>query len=131
MNKVNINFKDINNTPGGALAKLWRNMLSGNNLYPSIGHLVNRYTSKNSVADTKNSVRKTKASLIGNITAGEMTWKTFIKLLFEFIAVRKVDITIKLTFANNTEKLHSVTIVNDDMKKDNKTEKGANNAASK
>jgi len=119
MSHTKLNFEDLKSTAGGALAKLWRNTLRDNNLYPSIGYLVTRYTSRNSVTDSKNSVRKTKASLISNIRSGEMTWKTYLKLLFEFLGVRKVDITIKLTLANNSETLHSITVVNDNIKDDN------------
>jgi len=114
----NQNFEDLKNTAGGALAKLWRNILRDNNLYPSMGYLVSRYTSKNTTVNSKNSIRKTKASLLSNIRSGEMTWKTFMKLLFEFLGVRKVDITIKLTLANNMQKLHTITVVNDNIKDD-------------
>lgn len=120
MAEAKLNFEDIKSTAGGVLAKLWRNTLRDNNLYPSIGYLVSRYTSRNSVTETKNSIRKTKASLIANIRSGEMTWKTYTKLMFEFLGVRKIDITVKLTLANNSETIHSVTVVNDTIKNDNK-----------
>lgn len=122
MSNSKIHFEDLKNTAGGALAKLWRNTLRDNNLYPSIGYLVSRYTSRNAATGSKNSIRKTKASLIGNVRAGEMTWKTYMKLLFEFLGVKKVDITIKLTLANNSETLHSITVVNDNIKDDKDTE---------
>lgn len=103
---------NVANNEGGILSRLWRNVLLDNNLTSSIPFLITRYVSKTMKMDVKNAKRKTKSSLLDNINAQEMTWKTFTNLIFNFINVRKMDITIKLTLSTGDETFHNVTINN-------------------
>ncbi len=107
---------NISSKEGGALTALWRAVLKENNFFYMIDLLVNRYVRKTDTMDGRSTVikRKTRSSLINNITATEMTFKTFLDLLFNFLAVKKVTITIMLTHANNDESVHSIAINNND-----------------
>ena len=76
--------------------------------------MITKYVSKNDKTGNRVQAvkRKTKSSLEKNIYADEMTWKTFIDLLFNFLNVVKIDISIKLTHANGQETIHSVKVNN-------------------
>lgn len=107
-----IKFDQVSRSEGGTLAKLWRKVLEENNYLPAIPFLVNRYirTSNemsNRVADVK---RKTKSTLIANITASDMTFKTFTDLLFNFLKVKRVEIIVKVTLPDDTVRAHSVIV---------------------
>jgi len=101
-------------TEGGLLAKLWRTILVGTNFIRTRDQLVNEYVRKTDMLKgrVKQVSRKTKSTLTKNVNANEMTWKVFIDLLFNFITVKKIDISIKLTMSNGKETLHSLSIVN-------------------
>jgi len=117
-----LSFKPVANSTGGVLSKLWRTILDDTDLHPAIGFLVKRYVDRTAAIDTKNTKRKTKATLLSNIGATEMTWKTFNKLIFEFLNVKKLDITIKLTHSNGQERLHSLTVIKEETKEKNDVE---------
>ncbi len=107
---------NLSSKEGGALAALWRAVLKENNFFYMIDLLVNRYVRKTDAMEGRSKVvkRKTRSSLITNITATEMTFKTFLDLLFNFLAVKKVTITIMLTHHNNDESVHTISINNND-----------------
>jgi len=111
-----LNFKPVSNSTGGVLSKLWRTILEDTRMYSAIGFLVSKYVDKSTTLNVKNAKRKTKATLLSNIAAKDMTWSTFNKLIFEFLEVRKMDITIKLTHSGGTESLHSLTVIKEGHK---------------
>lgn len=109
---------DINKEPdkseGGSLARLWRSILRNNNMLNinTVEFLANRYVKNTAIvkSEIKNISRKTRGSIINNITATDMTWKVFLDLLFNVLNVAKITITIKLTHANGSESLSSIVI---------------------
>lgn len=102
--------KNVSKTESGVLAKLWGKILSETGMDNSLELLVNRYVNKsNSIKVGK---RKTKSSLIKNITATGMSWKTFLDLLFDFIGVLKVDVSVKLYYRTGDTSVHTVTVEN-------------------
>lgn len=101
------------NTPQGALARLWRNIIKENNLEHSLGYLVTRYVSR-SGETAKNIRRKTRSTLEADITSNEMTWKKFTHVIFHYLGAVRLDVTIKLTFPNGNHSIHTVGIKSSD-----------------
>lgn len=90
------------------------------NLINKLEFLINRYIK---TANDKNIAalkRKTRSSLVNNIIADEMTWKTFMDLTFNLLKVKKCKLNIELTFVNDTTSNHEITIVNDCTNKEDK-----------
>lgn len=106
--------KPVAKNESGVLAGLWRNILKENHFIPAIDVLVNRYVNKqNKDNDKLGSVRlKAKSTLLSNISCTEMTFKTFLDLIFNFLGVKKIHISIKLTFSNGEESIHSIGVLN-------------------
>lgn len=103
--------KPISKNESGVLAALWRAVLRDNGFIPALDLLVQRYVDRGNKASEQSSVKlKNKSTLISNITAGEMTFKTFLDLIFNFLHVRKITFTVKLTFANGNETLHTINV---------------------
>jgi hypothetical protein len=111
-----VEFDDLSSKEGGVLSALWRAILKENNFIYAIDIMVNKYVRKTDILEGRsvNVKRKTRSSLINNIAAGEMTFKTFLDLLFNFLSVRKITITIMLTHANNDKSIHTIDINNND-----------------
>jgi len=110
-----IKLSDINNrTEGSVLATLWRNVLKETNMLPALDYYVDRYVNntKGMESRVKSVKRKTKSTMMKNVTANDMTWKTFLDLMFNFIKVKKIVISIKLTHANGEDTIHNVTVNN-------------------
>jgi len=109
----------VSQSENGALAGLWKKINKDLNLEAALDYMVGRYVNKNKtlagLTRVKNVNRKTKNSLIRNITASEMTWKTFLDLIFNFLNVRRVDITVKLTMPNGDETIHTIAVNNADV----------------
>lgn len=61
--------------------------------------------------------KKNKSTLIANVTASEMTMKTFVDLVFRFLRARSLTISIKVTFHNGKESVHSVSVAYQEMTK--------------
>lgn len=97
-------------TPHGALAKLWRNVIMEKNLENALGYLVSRYVTKNAVGG-KNVQRKTRSTIEADVTASELTWKKFCHLIFHYLEGKRLDITIKVTYANGDTSAHTVGLV--------------------
>ncbi len=112
---------NIAQNEGGILTKLWRNVLKDNNLEPALSYFVTRYVTKSNKIDSENVRRKTKSSLINNITASEMTWKTFTNLIFNVLLVKKMSINIKLTMPNGDTTFHNVLIDNNNPGEEKET----------
>jgi hypothetical protein len=110
-----IKLTDINNrTEGSVLATLWRNVLKETNMLPALDYFVDRYVNntKGMESRVKAVKRKTKSTMMKNVTTNDMTWKTFLDLMFNFLKVKKITITIKLTHANGDDTIHSVVVNN-------------------
>jgi len=100
--------KITGNNEGATLAKLWLKVLEESNLIHAVGPLIDRYVNKsNSMKSVK---RKTKSSLIKNIHSKDMTWKIFLDLMFNFINVKKIDFSVKITFANGDTRVVNLPI---------------------
>jgi len=106
-----------NNREGSILVKLWRNILKETNLINAIEYLVDRYTNKSN-ASIKMVKKKTKSSLIKNVSATDMTWKTFVDLIFNVLNVKKMTISVKLQYPNGKESIHSVVVEDKNIKHD-------------
>jgi len=117
MFKNNVSTKE-----GGVLAALFRKVMIENNLTKAKDYLIQRYVDKTkSGSSSKNIERKTKSSLIKYITAEDMSWKTFLSLMFDFIGAVKLDITVKVTFPNGNSSVHTTTVrrnIVEDIKKE-------------
>lgn len=112
-------------TESGVLAMIIRDIFVKNGFWEYFDVLVDRYVSENDVAAgrVKTIKRKTKSTIQANITATEMTFKTFIDILFNFLKVRSMSISVKLTFNSGKESLHTVIVGNSDIEKVKATEK--------
>ena len=128
INKYNELEKPINNAKENAqLGKLWRRIIMDLNLRTRIRKMVNEYVrdSKNPNVNPIN--YKTKSSLENNILSDEITWKTFMDLLFNFLKVRSCTVTITLEHRNGDESAHSIHVVNGELvnerKKDDEKQK--------
>lgn len=110
-NKISID-KPVSSKEGGALAKLWRKILTENNYLPVLDLLVAKYIRENDVTSgrVENAKRKTKSSLIANITSSDMTIKTLLDLMFNFLKVPLVTITITIKHRTGQETHHSISI---------------------
>ena len=101
------------NTPQGALAKLWRNVIRDNHIEHNLSYLITRYVTKN-VSNSKNLRRKTRSTLEVDITANEMTWKKFAHIVFHYLSAVRMDVTIKRTYAHGHTAMHTVGIKSTD-----------------
>ena len=108
--------KPISTKEGGILAALFRKIVTENNLTPSLDYLIARYVDTSS--SSKNIKRKNRSSLIKYITSDDMSWKTFLSLVFDFLGVVKIQFTVKLTFRNKHESIHTMIVNNDILEKD-------------
>ena len=113
--------KSIPKTEGGILVRLWRNILVESNMIHGINTMVTRYINagKNSIA-AKNS--KTKSSIEKNISSDNMSWRIFVDLLFNVLKVKRMHITITLTFPNGTSTVNHLVVDNEDVVVDDEKE---------
>lgn len=120
--------KPVSKNESGILAKLWRKILIDNNFLPALDLLVKRYIERNDILAGRvtNFKKKNKSTITTNITAPEMTFKTFLDLVFNLLRAKRLDISIKVTFHSGKETVHSVSITNDEVDKELK-EKGEEN----
>jgi len=102
--------KNVSTKEGGVLAALFRKVIIENNLQPAMDYLIQRYVEKSNSGKSKNLDRKTKSSLIKYISAEDMSWKTFLSLMFDFVGAVKIDFTIKIKFPNGNESIHTTTV---------------------
>ena len=103
-------FKSIlteptSNTGSGVLAKLWRKILIDNGYIAALGNLTDRYQKDQEQAGltTPSLKKKNKSTIIANVTAKEMTMKTFVDLIFRFLRARSLTISVKVTFHNGKD----------------------------
>ena len=107
-------LEPVSNKEGGILASIWRQIIKQLNLMPALDYLVARYISKSKRLENKipSMKRKTKSTLIKNITTTDMTWKVFLDLVFNLLEVKRIRLDITLTHANGEETRTSVKINN-------------------
>ena len=108
--------KPISTKEGGVLASLFRKIVIENNLINSLDYLIDRYVTETG-SKSKNIKRKNRSSLIKYISANDMTWKTFLTLVFDFLGAIKLEFTIKVTFPNKHESVHKVTLTKNIIEK--------------
>jgi len=101
--------KKTNNSPQGTLANLWRKILRDRELDKAINYLVTRYVDKNS-GSSERLKKKTRAAITADITAPDLSWKKFTNLVFNYLGCVRMDISVKLTFANGESSVHTVGI---------------------
>lgn len=104
----------IPQTQHGVLAKLWRNIVTERGINSSMDYLVGRYVeeSLHKDANTPTTKRRTKAMLIKDIVAPELSWKKLCHLVFSFLKAVRMDVTIKLTYANGEKSYHNISVTN-------------------
>lgn len=100
------------------LAKLWRNILkdSNRNSREKLELLVDAYLRKNNHSKIKGVKLKTKSTVVDNVTADGMSFKTFIFNVFSILTPLKATLTIKLDWPGGGTTVSSIVI------KNNKTE---------
>lgn len=107
----------------GVLTMLWRRILKDNRLTPPsrLNPFIDRYLETNDPTEGRvaNLKKKNKATIIKNITAPEMTFKTFLDLVFNFLGVVKIDLSIKIHFPNGDNSVHTVTVFSNKNKNRN------------
>lgn len=111
-------FKDpVSNKDSGVLAKLWRKVVLESKLENSLNYLADRYVKRSEPMSSRVATvkRRTKSTVMKNITDGDMTIKTFLDLVFNLLGAKKLTISIKITYPNGTESVHSVPISNDEL----------------
>lgn len=86
----------------GLLALLWRRVVKGGGFSNSLNTLVDVYLNKYDSTNANNPAyenrkRKTKSTMIGNITATGMTFKTFLDLVMNLLRAKKVKISVEIT----------------------------------
>lgn len=109
-NKAELLKQPITSTSEGAkLAKLWRIIVRDLNIAKNVEYLVTRYADQGK----QNSAikRKTKSSMMKNITDEAITWKTFLDIMFNVLRVKKMTITVSLEHESGSKTLHSLTIL--------------------
>lgn len=130
MGKTNIVFEEkVSNTESGVLACLWRKILTERKIIPSLGLLIDRYLQDqqlNEENSSNNIKKKNRSTLISNITAKEMTIKTFLDLIINLIKVKKLVIHIEITTIGGETSVHSLSVAGektstDDLTADKKT----------
>lgn len=102
-------FKAISNTEDGLLSKLFREILNSTGKINTIIYDVNKYV--------KRGGSKVKSSVLKNVIDGEMTWKSFIFLLFDVLKFKKIVLKITLTHDSGIETEHELVVT---PKKENK-----------
>ena len=103
--------KSVSNNESGVLAKLWRQIISENNLLPQIGMLINKYLDEDETNQRVQAYKKkNRSTLTENIFASEMSIKVFLYLIFKVLRAKKIDISIKVTFSSGRESMHNVSV---------------------
>lgn len=101
--------KKTSTTETGTLAKLWRKILVESGIMPGITFLVNRYLARTKT-DSNMLKKKNRSTLLTDICATEMSWKSFVDLLFNFLNVKEVEFIVKIKW-NSRETSHSVSVL--------------------
>ena len=95
-------MKPISTNEDGILTNLFRNIITETGLINSLPFLISRYI--------RNGGKKNKATIGKIIIDGEMTWKSFIFLIFEISRIKKMDIKLTLTHADDSTSEHELEV---------------------
>lgn len=113
MNKEKMN--PVKNNEDGILTKLFRKVVFETGFINNLSYFINRYI--------KGGGKKNKATISKIILDGEMTWKSFIFLIFEVLKAKKMSVKITVTHVNDMVTEHEVIVtpreekdVDDDVK---------------
>jgi hypothetical protein len=96
-------------TEGGILSNLWRKILKDLNITNKIPALVVMYLNKENMKSVKLK-KKSKTSLVNDITSSNMTWKVFLNLIINLLNVNKMTFTVTLEFKNGEKSVHSIDV---------------------
>ncbi len=100
-------------TADGALARLFRKIVTENKLLPRIESLINKYADKTET--TKAGKSKCKNNMMTHARNKKMSFKIFTMLLQDIFMVRKIEINITIFYSKDKVTNHSETItLNDD-----------------
>jgi len=108
-------FKPVSKNEDGILTSLFRNMLVKSGLIPYLSFRINEYV--------RNGGSKNKASIFKIIFNGEMTWKSFMFLIFDILKVEKMTISIKLQLNKDKTVEHTMDVMFNSHNKSSKKEK--------
>jgi hypothetical protein len=80
----------------------------------TLNTLIERWLSDpvNCISQNNHDRQTSRTNIVKEITAKEMSWKTFIKGI-KFINVNKFELTVTLWHKNGTQTVHSTTVVTD------------------
>jgi len=110
---MSIKFEEVANNENGLLTKLFRDILFETGAVNELRYKINRYINAGGVL--------TKGSLLSKIQHKEMTWYTFVMLLFNILKIKKMTLKITLEHASGIETVH--TLVSTAKKKNVKVKK--------
>lgn len=97
----------------GILVMLWRKILKESGLSNSLNTLIEKYLNKHDKTEGRiKSVKKqTKSTIVNNITASEMTFKTFMNLLLNLLNAKRVKLTVEITYPSDRTTTHSISVL--------------------
>lgn len=107
---IEVDFsKKTSTTETGILAKLWRKILVESRIMAGITFFVNRYLAKTKT-DSNMLKKKNRSTLLTDISATEMSWKSFVDLLYNFLEVKEVEFIVKIQW-DSRETIHSIKVL--------------------
>lgn len=109
----------VANTSPGVLSNLWRRFIVDNRLIGHLPRLVDRYLNKDKTnRDVPVVKKKNRSTMFKNISAREMTIKTFLDLMFNLVGTKKIVITIEVELPTGKTTKHSVTVTQEATNKE-------------
>jgi len=97
----------LDSSVAGMLAKLWRLIIFDGNLHKLLKFYLDKYSNRGG--------KRSRSTILGYFTAGGMTWKTFMFLIFEILPVKRMSITIELTMVNDEKIVETTSITSDEI----------------
>jgi len=99
------------NTPHGVLAKLWRTIVIDTGNLRNLSARINNYRSQRvgQLVNSKTIENRTDSQLRSEVNKVELTWNSFIFLVFKILNARRITITISITHANGNVSNTSIT----------------------
>lgn len=95
-------FEEITSNENGILAYFWRQIIIDTKLIGMLKYLLDRYK--------KNGGKRSPTTIQSYFTAGGITWKTFMFLMFKILPVVKIKMTLDVTFVDKSVKSYSLDI---------------------
>jgi hypothetical protein len=108
-------LKPLASTEGGALARLWRKIMTDTGMWSRSESLITQYLTRPDTDQNNNTVfdkRKNRSTIWSNIIAEDMTIKTFFDLLFNVLCIKHLRITVEITSFTNVKSSHSIDVPN-------------------